>query len=464
MVRATPLLAASSFVLLSGEALGLSSTKFGTRRSSIISPMRSTGLASKFTKKRKATVTDRHSWQSDTRLTSTYVEAKHVCRRPWWLPGLYREASPLQRVSEMLRRKGSRRLVISVILAAIVVFAPAFSPARAASTAQAMAANNVLSPAIMPPSVQSRALGTFNFIPTKAELELCFRLLYAACSGAFVGLERSSSDRPAGVRTMALVGLGACTYSICSTHGFIPHSALGHAPGSPMLANVKCDISRMAANIASGVGFIGAGAIHKSKLHGNGTEAQNVVAGLTTAAAIWVSAAVGIASAVGLYFVGAVATFSTVAILKYARLPKEEDEPGFSWGPRPLDVVQDHEETRPRRSPQEYASSPAKQDTVSGLFGKHVLSGYDPHQDAFVDHDVYENYSKDPHPVIIKEVIDPRFEQYLQSRFRMDAGKGNIVDQREQQLQRESKVSIEEEQEVVSYNVTEIDRNSSFEP
>ena len=52
---------------------------------------------------------------------------------------------------------------------------------------------------------------------------------------------------------------------------------MGHAPGSPYLANVKVDLSRMAANVASGVGFIGAGAIHKSKLHGNGTEAQNVV-------------------------------------------------------------------------------------------------------------------------------------------------------------------------------------------
>jgi putative Mg2+ transporter-C (MgtC) family protein len=56
----------------------------------------------------------------------------------------------------------------------------------------------------------------------------------------------------------------------------------------------------MAANVASGVGFIGAGAIHTSKLLGkNGSEA--FVAGLTTAAAIWVSAAVGVASATGLY-------------------------------------------------------------------------------------------------------------------------------------------------------------------
>ena len=77
-------------------------------------------------------------------------------------------------------------------------------------------------------------------------------------------------------------------------------------------------------------------------MHGTGTDNQNVVAGLTTAAAIWVSAAVGIASAVGLYFVGAVATFSTVMILKYARLPtKDEEEPGFSWKPRELEVVDD---------------------------------------------------------------------------------------------------------------------------
>ena len=74
------------------------------------------------------------------------------------------------------------------------------------------------------------------------------------------GLERSLSHRPVGVQTMALVGLGACVYIICSIHGFLPHTALGYASGSPLLANVRCDVSHMAANIASGVGFIGAGA------------------------------------------------------------------------------------------------------------------------------------------------------------------------------------------------------------
>ena len=215
----------------------------------------------------------------------------------------------------------------------IMLFGPAFSPA-------ANAASHLGTPSVPASTVftaHSRALGTFNFLPTKAELELCFRLLYASCSGAFIGLERSSQDRPAGVRTMALVGLGACIYTVCSTHGFLPTSVFGYAPGSPMLANVKCDPARMAANVASGVGFIGAGAIHKSKMHGNGTEAQNVVAGLTTAAAIWVSAAVGVASATGLYFVSAVAALSTVGILRFAKVTKE-DEPGFSWGPRPLEI------------------------------------------------------------------------------------------------------------------------------
>ena len=269
--------------------------------------------------------------QSSSCLTSTHVDARSISR-PFLSLIPRTVTSSIRSLSKTFKRRGPQRLLIGSILAAVIVFGPAFSPA-------ANAAANLVTLSSAPTSgfsTQSRALGTFHFIPTKAELELCFRLLYAACSGAFIGLERSSQDRPAGVRTMALVGLGACIYAVCSTHGFLPASALGYAPGSPMLANVKCDLSRMAANVASGVGFIGAGAIHKSKLHGNGTEAQNVVAGLTTAAAIWVSAAVGVASATGLYFVGGVAAMSTVAILRFAKVTKE-DEPGFSWGPRPLE-------------------------------------------------------------------------------------------------------------------------------
>jgi len=447
-----PLLVASS-ILLSGETLGLSTTKFGTR-SSTITPLTISGAASKFLTKKKA-----KAGVSKTRLTSTYVESRHIPKPLFWLPSFVRKPMPMLRASKFLRKRSSIRLICATILAAIVIFGPAFSPARAASTVSASTSTaRGLSPAVMPFSSQSRALGTFNFIPSKAELELCFRLLYAACSGAFIGLERSSADRPAGLRTMALVGLGACTYTICSTHGFLPHLVFGCAPNSPILDNVKCDLSRMAANIASGVGFIGAGAIHKSKLHGNGSEAQNAVAGLTTAAAIWVSAAVGIASAVGLYFVGAVSTFSTVAILKYAKVPKEDDEPGFDWKPKPLDIVED---SQPRSSSSQKYSPPASshQDALSGPLRTRVVSGYDPEENAFVDHEIVEGYSKGPHPIIIKEVFDPRFEQYLQSQF--GTNKEGTLHHQEPQREPKSKVLIEEEQEVI--NVTDSEQDSSIE-
>ena len=232
---------------------------------------------------------------------------------------------------------------------------------------------------------------------------------------------------------------------MCSIHGFIPSTTLGHAPGSPQLANVKVDLSRMAANIASGVGFIGAGAIHKSKLHGNGTEEQNIVAGLTTAAAIWVSAGVGIASATGMYSVAAFATFSTVAILKYARVPSKEEEPAnFEFKPKELEVVDDedtdvgHRGTRSIR--QEYTKK-KHQEPISGLFG---VSGYDPESQAFVD------------------LIDPKYESKILSKLGIT--KDDVV--REVAAHRNSKKSnvlIEEEQEVIAYNATN-EEESSVEP
>jgi putative Mg2+ transporter-C (MgtC) family protein len=385
-------------------------------------------------------------WQSNTLLTSSHVEARHISHHHHRRPSL-------SRLSQFVRRKGSERIILSVILTAILLFAPAFSPAARAASASASVGRVGISPYI-PFSMQSRALGTFSFLPNKAEMELCFRLLYAACLGAFVGLERSSSECPAGVRTMALVGLGAATYTICSTHGFLPHTALGFPPGSPFLDSVKCDLSRMASNIASGVGFIGAGAIHKSTLRKDGNEAQNVVSGLTTASAIWVSAAVGIASAVGLYFSGAVATFATVAILKYARLPKYEVQRTSSssssssvWEPKALVVEKDHEHNRPPQAPPRqrpvHLYDPRKDEYISGLFGDPTTQN-----GSIVDHNILERYSAVNRPIIIKEVIDPRFEQYLRSRLGMDSSE--VVVGEAEVAQRESKVLIEEEQAVIT--------------
>ncbi|KAL3794564.1 hypothetical protein HJC23_008020 [Cyclotella cryptica] len=335
---------------------------------------------------------------SNSRLTSTYVEARHVSKSflSYVLPR--RVLSSFRGLSNALKKRGPQRVFLGTLLAAIMVFGPAFSPAANAATSMASSSVALSASSASVFSTQSRALGTFHFLPTKAELELCFRLLYAACSGAFVGLERSSHDRPAGVRTMALVGLGACIFTVCSVHGFLPHSALGYAADSPMLANVKCDPGRMASNVASGVGFIGAGAIHKSKLHGNGSEAQNVVAGLTTAAAIWVSAAVGVASAVGLYFVGAVASLSTVAILRFAKVSKEE-ETKFSWTPRALEVEDDVVYPRKKHSVSEAnRANDASQARLKGLFGYNA-------PDRSLTDQILEN-----------STMDPQLEQYLRRR------------------------------------------------
>lgn len=120
---------------------------------------------------------------------------------------------------------------------------------------------------------------------TAAELRLTLRIVYAAIVGACVGKERSasSSQHAAGVRTMALVCSGAAIYTVCSMYGF---AAIG-----------RYDPSRMAANVASGVGFVGAGGITTTSapMHNHSDRHESIVHGLTTATAIWLSVAIGVA-------------------------------------------------------------------------------------------------------------------------------------------------------------------------
>mmetsp|Transcript_17541 Transcript_17541/g.38343 ORF Transcript_17541/g.38343 Transcript_17541/m.38343 type:complete len:651 (+) Transcript_17541:188-2140(+) len=162
------------------------------------------------------------------------------------------------------------------------------------------------------PTALSRPLGTLRVLPTKAEIDVSIRLLAASLGGAAVGLERSSSDRPAGVRTMALVSLGAAAFTVCSMYGFLSVAS--------SVSGAKFDPSRMASNVASGVGFIGAGVITNNRKAAGVYDRQSSVNGLTTAAAIWVSAAVGVACGVGLFVVGAAAALSTIAILRFGRV------------------------------------------------------------------------------------------------------------------------------------------------
>lgn len=244
---------AALLTLFCGKVLGFAPNDY--RRKTTITPAsRPASIRAKIIPKKSHD--GRNRWknrshrQKSSRLTSTYVEARHISNRFKSIQGIISVAAvSFKKCRKWLRSSTkAKRLIVGIILGAIIIFGPAFSPAHAASS--------VGSTTAFP--VQSRALGQFNFLPSKAELEFSFRLVYAACSAALVGLERSCADRPAGLRTCCLVGLGACIYTISSVHGFLPYS-LGYAPGSPMLEGVKCDPSRVAANIASGVGFIGAG-------------------------------------------------------------------------------------------------------------------------------------------------------------------------------------------------------------
>ena len=128
------------------------------------------------------------------------------------------------------------------------------------------------------------------FETTSIEMHMLLRMVLACILGGVIGLERESGERPAGFRTHTLVCMGSCLFMLVSVYGFDD------------MGTVR-DPARLAAQVVTGVGFLGAGTI----LH------QGVnVKGLTTAASIWMVAAIGLATGVGLYFI---AVFSTILML-----------------------------------------------------------------------------------------------------------------------------------------------------
>lgn len=115
-------------------------------------------------------------------------------------------------------------------------------------------------------------------------LENCLRLVLALILGGIVGIEREYRSKDAGFRTHFLVALGAALFTIISQYGF---------------GDAVRDTSRVAAQVVSGIGFLGAGLI---------VFQRNVVRGLTTAAGLWVTAAIGMACGAGMFYVAAVVT------------------------------------------------------------------------------------------------------------------------------------------------------------
>ena len=113
------------------------------------------------------------------------------------------------------------------------------------------------------------------------QVEYLVRIFVAACLGLLIGSERKNRNKSAGIRTHVIVALGAALIMVVSKYGFMDVE--------------KADAARVAAQVVSGIGFLGAGVIFVR---------NNLVNGLTTAAGIWATAGVGLALGAGMYVVG----------------------------------------------------------------------------------------------------------------------------------------------------------------
>ena len=130
--------------------------------------------------------------------------------------------------------------------------------------------------------------------------DVLLRVVISVLIGMPIGIERELSNHPAGMKTHALVCLGAAITTMISAE--MCYSLMGNAE---LDASSKVDMSRIASGVVSGIGFIGAGAIIKSK-------DGSVVTGITTAATVWISGCMGLAIGMG-YF--RIITISMLAIL-----------------------------------------------------------------------------------------------------------------------------------------------------
>jgi putative Mg2+ transporter-C (MgtC) family protein len=123
-------------------------------------------------------------------------------------------------------------------------------------------------------------------------IDMVLRLLLAAALGAVIGYQRERANKPAGLRTHILISLGSALFTVVSIFGF----------------GDGVDVSRVAAGVVTGIGFIGAGVIFR------GMRGDHVM-GLTTAASVWITAAIGLAAGVGMYLIATVVAAITVLVL-----------------------------------------------------------------------------------------------------------------------------------------------------
>ena len=137
------------------------------------------------------------------------------------------------------------------------------------------------------------------FVFQQHDIEMLGRMLLAFALGALLGFERERAGRPAGLRTFMMVTAGSAAFTLVSIYGFDD------------LGTVR-DPARVAAQIVTGIGFLGAGTIWRT---------PSTVRGLTTAATIWFAAAVGMMAGSGLYLVSTVTAILGFICLQWLKSP-----------------------------------------------------------------------------------------------------------------------------------------------
>ncbi len=134
-----------------------------------------------------------------------------------------------------------------------------------------------------------------------ADIDILIRIIFAIVLGSVIGLERELTNKSAGLRTQIMVCLGSCIFTILSIYGFSTAVTL-YPLGDP---------SRVAAQIITGIGFIGAGTVLRQGL---------TVTGLTTASTLWIAAAIGMACGCGKLSIAVVSTILAIAVLVLVRI------------------------------------------------------------------------------------------------------------------------------------------------
>jgi len=140
----------------------------------------------------------------------------------------------------------------------------------------------------------------FDIIFDGTTFEVIIRLLFSVLFAGIVGFEREVTGKPAGLRTHALVSMGACLFTVASFY-VCPET-------------LNFDASRIAAGVVTGIGFIGAGSIIASRGH---------VRGITTAASLWLVAAIGLVVGMGGYIIAFIASVFSFVLLRMGKLERE---------------------------------------------------------------------------------------------------------------------------------------------